>query len=103
MTNDYDIYQYITSTMMCMSSVAALAINEDTLTMIDEERDNCGTMSPSTEANDIIKANEKILIYIDSLRDKQRIITPNQLSKELGMSEIFIENILIANGFEEDY
>jgi hypothetical protein len=98
-----NIFQHIESAMMCLESVKALAINEDALTIIDSERDNEGMMSPSSEANDIIKANKKILTYIDSLNGKQRIITPAQLSKELGMSELFIEGMLIANGFEEDY
>lgn len=88
--------------MMCIDASIALAIDEESLITIDEERGNQGIMSPSTEANDIMKANKKILIYIDSIKDKQRIITPAQLSKELGISEVFIENILIANGFEED-
>ncbi len=102
MTNNYDVYQHITAAMMCIESVTALSINEESLTTTDDEKDNSGIMSPATEANDIIKANKKILLYIDSLRDKQRIITPAQISKVLGMSEVFIENILIANGFEED-
>lgn len=98
----YDIYQHITSSMMCIDTIAALAIHEESLTIIDEERENQGMMSPSTEANDIVKANEKILLYINSISSKQKIVTPAQISKELGMSEIFIENILIANGFQED-
>jgi len=100
---DYDIYQHIKATMMCVESVAELIVDEELLITIDESRDNCGIMSPHAEAEDIMKANEKILLYISSISDKQRIITPNQLSKELGMSAAFIENILIANGFEEDY
>lgn len=92
----------IKATMMCMEAGAALAINEESLTISDEERDNCGEMSSITEFNDIVKANEKILHYIDSLGGKQRVVTSSQISKELGISQMFIEDLLVANGFEED-
>lgn len=96
------IFNHIKATMMCTVVTSRLSDYEDSLSIIDEERDNCGIMSNLTQANDVIKANEKILLYIDSLRGKQRVVTPAQISKDLGYSQDFIESILIANGFQED-
>ena len=98
-----NILQHIKAVKMCEELGIELAISEEALSIKDEERGNCGTMSPSSEVTDIQKANKKILLYIDSIRDKQRIITPAQISKELGFSKDFVESILIANGFKEDY
>ncbi len=87
---------------MCSDSIEALYLSEDTMTMVDGERDNCGIMSPYTQILDMQKANEKILSYIDSIVGKQTVITSSQISKELGISQGFVEAILIANGFEEN-
>lgn len=97
------ILQHIKSVMMCEELTIGLAISEDSLCVLDEERGNCGSMSPSSQADDVQKANKKILLYINSIRDNCRTVTPAQISKELGFSQEFIESILIANGFQEDY
>lgn len=97
------IIQHIKAVMMCEELTLSLAISEDALCVMDEERDNCGAMSPSAQVDDIQKANKKILNYILSIKDKQRTITPAQISIELGYSKDFVETILIANGFQEDY
>lgn len=97
------ILQHIKSAMMCEELYIGLAISEESLNLIDEKRDNCGEMSLTSQVDDIRKANEKILIYINSIRNKQRIVTPAQISKQLGFSQDFVESILIANGFQEDY
>ena len=94
--------QHIKAIIACEEAALRLAIHEESLNMIQSIEGNCGAMSPLSEANDIKNANEKILLYIDSIRDKQRTITPSQISKELGMSQDFIEAMLIANGFEGD-
>ena len=96
------ILQIIKASMMCEELIVNLDINEEDLCILNEKRDNCGAMSISAQVDDIQKANKKILLYIDSIRDKQRVITPAQISIELGYSKEFIETILIANGFLED-
>ena len=97
------IIDSILANMMCIEAGTLLNINEESLILLDEERENCAEMSPISQMDDIRKANEKILLYIDSIKDKQRTITPAQISIELGMSKDFVESILLANGFEEDY
>ncbi len=97
------ILQHIKAAMMCEELIIGLAISEESLCVLDEERGNCGIMSPSAQMDDIQKANEKILNYINSIRNTQRVVTPTQISKELGYSQDFVEIILIANGFQEDY
>ncbi len=97
------IFQHIKAAMMCEELTIGLTISEDSLCVLDEERGNGGAMSPSAQFDDIQKANKKILNYINSIRDTQRVVTPAQISKELGFSQEFVETILIANGFQEDY
>lgn len=97
-----EITQHIKQALVCGELSISLSDHEEALCILDEKRDNCGMMSPSTQVNDIQKANEKILLYIDSLREKQRCVTPAQISKDLGYSQDFVEAILIANGFQED-
>lgn len=97
-----NIYQHIKAVLMCEELGIELAISEDSLCILNEKRGNCGAMSLSAQVDDIQKANEKILNYIDSIRGKQRIVTPAQISQKLGYSQNFIETILIANGFKED-
>ncbi len=96
------VIQIIKSSLFCKELDEELGFREEQLTLIDDLTDNCGTLSPSTEEDDIKKANKKILLYINSLKGKQRCVTPSQISKELGYSQNFIESILISNGFEED-
>ena len=94
--------QHIKAIIACEEAALRLAIHEESLNMIQSIERNCGAMSPLSEANDIKNANEKILLYIDTLRDKQVTVTPAQISEKLGMSQDFIEAMLIANEFEED-
>lgn len=54
-----NILQQIKATMMCEELTIGLAISEESLCIIDEERDNCGAMSPSAQVDDIQKANKK--------------------------------------------
>ena len=97
------IIDSILANMMCIEAETTLAINEKSLILSDEEKDNRAVMSPISQMDDIRKANNRILLYIDSIKDKQRTITPAQISIELGMSKEFVETILLANGFQEDY
>lgn len=99
------IIDIIKAATMCEELVTALSISEELLILTEEKKENCncGRMSPSAQADDIQKANKKILLYIGSIKDKQRTITPAEISKKLGFSQDFIETILIANGFQEDY
>lgn len=94
--------QIIKASLFCDDVDKRLSLHEESLTEIDDQRENGGRLSPSAEANDIKEGNKKILLYIDSLRGKQRCVTPDQISKDLGYSKNFIESILMANGFQED-
>lgn len=94
-----DLITQLQVTSMCGLASHILDNTEAMMAENDNNLDNCGTMD---QAKDIERANKKILEHIDSLRGKQRVVTPAQISKELGMSEEFIESILIANGFGVD-
>lgn len=99
MTN---ILTELTAENMCRVSSMMLQNSEEAITESNNNLDNCGMMSPDTIFKDLERANIKILDYINSLRGKQRAVTPIQIAEELGMSSTFVESILIANGFEMD-
>lgn len=89
-------------TTMCGLASHILDNTEAMMVDSDNDLDNCGMMDQSSVFKDLERANRKILDYINSLRGKQRAVTPTQIAEELGMSSVFVESILIANGFEMD-
>lgn len=102
MTQRPKIIYHIKAALLCDNAIYDLELREQALTLTDYELTNCGLLSPSCELKYIIKANKRILEYIDSLKGKQRLVTPIQISKELGLSKEFIEDMLIAHGFIEE-
>lgn len=97
-----DIITKLEITYMCGLASRILDNIEEMINNNDNNLDNCGMMDKASVFQDLERANRKILDYINSLRGKQVLVTPNQIAEELGMSSEFVESMLIANGFETE-